>query len=74
MLKDDDKTLKELGMKDGIKMMLIGSTINEVMQATVPVVSEGQQKFEGTSFVFPPHTFLIFAFHLHTGKLHFEHF
>lgn len=37
MLKDDAKTLKELNLKDGVKIMLIGSTISDVMQtAAVP--------------------------------------
>jgi len=40
LMKDDAKTLNELGIKDGTKMMLIGSTINEVMSASVaPVVA-----------------------------------
>eukprot|EP00027_Filamoeba_sp_ATCC50430_P006244 CAMPEP_0168558700 /NCGR_PEP_ID=MMETSP0413-20121227/10115_1 /TAXON_ID=136452 /ORGANISM="Filamoeba nolandi, Strain NC-AS-23-1" /LENGTH=253 /DNA_ID=CAMNT_0008589849 /DNA_START=19 /DNA_END=780 /DNA_ORIENTATION=+ len=33
MLKDDNKTMQELGIKDGTKIMLIGSTLNEIMSA-----------------------------------------
>jgi len=35
LVKDDAKTLRELGIKDGVKLMLVGSTINEVMAASV---------------------------------------
>jgi len=35
LVKDDAKTLRELGLKDGVKLMLVGSTINEVMAASV---------------------------------------
>lgn len=34
MLKDDEKTIKELNIKDGTKIMLIGNTINEIIEAT----------------------------------------
>jgi hypothetical protein len=36
-LKDDTKTLKDLGLANGSKVMLVGSTITDVMAAaTVP--------------------------------------
>eukprot|EP01118_Nematostelium_gracile_P004492 TRINITY_DN1525_c0_g1_i1.p1 TRINITY_DN1525_c0_g1~~TRINITY_DN1525_c0_g1_i1.p1 ORF type:complete len:268 (+),score=60.14 TRINITY_DN1525_c0_g1_i1:68-805(+) len=46
-VRDDSKTINELGLKEGTKVMLIGSTISEVMSAAsaVPVVEE-KGKFE----------------------------
>jgi len=48
ILKDDPKTLNELGVKDGAKLMLIGSTINEVMAASAAPIaaSVAETKFE----------------------------
>jgi len=40
LLKDDSKTLKELNITNGSKMMLIGSTISEVMSAQAPPPQE----------------------------------
>jgi len=34
LVKDDSKTLRELGFKDAAKLMLVGSTINEVMSTS----------------------------------------
>jgi len=45
MLKDDSKTLNQLGIKDGLKIMLIGSTISEVMSASsAPVATNSTQE------------------------------
>jgi len=35
MMKDDSKTLREIGFKDGVKIMLVGSSIEEVMNVSV---------------------------------------
>ncbi len=35
-MKDDSKTLGELGVKDGVKIMLVGSSIEDVMNAAAP--------------------------------------
>jgi len=46
MMKDDAKTLKDLNVKDGTKMMLVGSTIGEVMTASAPVPQPTESKAE----------------------------
>jgi hypothetical protein len=51
MLKDDNKTLKELNIKDGIKIMLVGSTINEVLEASAPPPVQAQEKAGESMFV-----------------------
>jgi len=45
MLKDDNKTLDELGIKSGTRIMLVGSTIDQVMAASSPPQTEAA-KFE----------------------------
>jgi hypothetical protein len=50
MLKDDSKTMTEQGIKDAAKLMLIGSTINEVMTASAGPVAAAvttEEKSEG---------------------------
>jgi len=52
LLKDDAKTLSELALKDGTKIMLIGSTINEVMSASAaptPTSIQESKSEEATS-------------------------
>lgn len=44
LLKDDSKTMKEVGIVDGSKVMLIGSTIAEVMATNSTTVAS--QKIE----------------------------
>ena len=36
LVKDGSKTLRELNVANGIKMMVVGSTINDVMKVTPP--------------------------------------
>jgi len=36
LMKDDSKTLRELGVKDGVKIMLVGSSIEDVMNTAAP--------------------------------------
>jgi len=40
LLKDDAKRLRDVGFKDGVKLMLVGSTLNEVLDAAKPVSDE----------------------------------
>ncbi|PRP82162.1 hypothetical protein PROFUN_10433 [Planoprotostelium fungivorum] len=49
ILKDEDKTVQELGIKEGTKIMMIGSTISDVMNASAPTEATTQVK-EGESF------------------------
>ena len=58
MLKDDNKSLSELGVKDGAKIMLIGSSIEEVMNvASAPTTTELKEgnayslKFHGIFYI-----------------------
>jgi len=55
LLKEDSKTVSEMGMKDGIKMMLVGSTITEVMSASSAPTpnSTSESKAEETAAVIP---------------------
>jgi hypothetical protein len=46
MLKDDTKTLRELGVKDGVKIMLIGSSIEDVMSAAAAPTTTTETKEE----------------------------
>jgi len=46
MMKDDAKTLRDLNVKDGAKMMLVGSTIGEVLTASAPVPQPTESKAE----------------------------
>jgi len=46
MLKEDEKTLKELNFKDSCKLMLIGSTINDVMATAAPPVEKKEKEEE----------------------------
>jgi len=48
MVKDDTKTLNELGLKEGAKLMLVGSTINDVMAASAPPPTTTEAKAEET--------------------------
>lgn len=36
LVKDGSKTLRELNVTNGVKMMVVGSTINDVMKVTPP--------------------------------------
>lgn len=68
MLKDDSKTLKDVGIKDGAKIMMIGSSITDVMNtaqaptnATAEIAKEGSNPF--------PFCFLInLIFYLYRGS------
>jgi len=45
LMKDDTKTLRELGVKDGVKIMLVGSSIEDVMStATAPPPTEVKEE------------------------------
>jgi len=46
MLKDDSKTLGELGIQNGIKMMLVGTSISEVLSVAAPTPSPTESKKE----------------------------
>jgi len=46
MLKEDEKSLKELNFKNGCKLMLIGSTINDVMATAAPPVEKKEKEEE----------------------------
>lgn len=64
MLKDDNKTMQELGIKEGTKIMLIGSTLNDIMTASAPPPQQqGESKIEGNwnniyIYLSPKFTFL----------------
>lgn len=36
LVKDGSKTLRELNVTNGVKMMVVGSTMNDVMKVTPP--------------------------------------
>jgi hypothetical protein len=62
LLKDDSKTLRELGFKDGVKVMLVGSSITDVMSAaTAPSPSATSSAKEGFVFDFVFFLFLCFS-------------
>jgi len=46
MLKDDNKTLSELAFKDGAKLMLVGSSISEVMTVASATTPQEASKIE----------------------------
>eukprot|EP01119_Soliformovum_irregulare_P003919 TRINITY_DN1495_c0_g1_i1.p1 TRINITY_DN1495_c0_g1~~TRINITY_DN1495_c0_g1_i1.p1 ORF type:complete len:177 (+),score=41.52 TRINITY_DN1495_c0_g1_i1:269-799(+) len=48
-MKDEDKRLGDFGIKDGTKIMLIGSTLTEVMQAATNTVTPEETKAEEES-------------------------
>ena len=57
MLKDDTKTLRDLGVKDGVKIMLIGSSIEDVMSAASappPTTTESKEGTSNSLFIFQP--------------------
>eukprot|EP01116_Phalansterium_solitarium_P008315 TRINITY_DN219_c3_g1_i1.p1 TRINITY_DN219_c3_g1~~TRINITY_DN219_c3_g1_i1.p1 ORF type:complete len:298 (+),score=112.81 TRINITY_DN219_c3_g1_i1:35-895(+) len=45
-VKDDSKTLKEAGIADGLRIMLIGTTLSEVMEMSKPEPTPSGGKFE----------------------------
>lgn len=58
LLKDDSKTIEELGIKDGTKIMLIGSSIGDVLNAAAPsaetvasIAKEGQALLTSRLFI-----------------------
>jgi len=48
LMKDDNLTLAQAGVKNGVKIMLMGSTIDQVMAASTAPVSEEVKKAEET--------------------------
>lgn len=49
LVKDGSKTLRELNVSNGVKMMVVGSTINDVMKVTPPPPGTLKDEKSGTS-------------------------
>lgn len=49
LVKDGGKTLRELNVSNGVKMMVVGSTINDVMKVTPPPPGALKDEKSGTS-------------------------
>lgn len=49
LVKDGGKTLRELNVSNGVKMMVVGSTINDVMKVTPPPPGALKDDKSGTS-------------------------
>ena len=53
-LKDDEKSLKDLGLKSGAKLMLVGSKIDEVMKVTT-ATEKANEPVKGTTHGYRAH-------------------
>lgn len=62
MLKDDNATLAQVGIKNGVKLMLMGSTIDDVMQAAAVPPPQAAAAAAGATTALPvSHRSLSFA-------------